>query len=329
MSVSVIIPILDAKEYLAEAVGSVRAQTYSDWELILVDDGSKDGGVELALEIAAQEPSRVRFLAFEDRRTRGASAARNLGLSNAQGEFIAFLDADDVWLPEKLSRQLSILHCHPAAAMTFGRVHYFSEGLAGQDERDQVFGPLREGVYPPPELAVEFLRNADVYPCPSATLLRKASLVELGGFEEAIRKVRTDLAVWVKMTTHFPVYADPTIVARYRQHHRSSVAVMFRDESLYRQNELAFSHWLLEYLDRLPPAIRKPLEPLACKRMFLLSLEDILRAGTRGRLAWRLAMIRRLWPYRAFRRQAQLLRYIAPSFLGGGGAGGEARRRRG
>ncbi|MGD0576060.1 MAG: glycosyltransferase family 2 protein [Anaerolineales bacterium] len=329
MSVSVIIPILDAKEYLADAVASVRAQTYSDWELILVDDGSEDGSVELALEIAAQEPSRVRFLAFEDRRTRGASAARNLGLSNAQGEFIAFLDADDVWLPEKLTRQLSVLDAHPAAAMTFGRVHYFSEGLAGGDERDQAFGPLREGVYTPPELGVEFLRDADIYPCPSATLLRRAPLLELGGFEETIHKVRTDLAVWVKVTTHFPVYADPTIVARYRQHHRSSVAVMFRDAGMYRQNELAFCRWLLGYLDPLPRAIREPLEPLACEHMFLLSLEDILNQGNRNALAWRLAMIRRLWSYRAFRREARMLRYLAPSFLGGWRARDISRRRDG
>lgn len=329
MSVSVIIPILNAKEYLAEAVASVRAQTYSDWELILVDDGSEDGSAALALEIAEQEPSRVRFLAFEDRRSRGASAARNLGLSKAQGEFIAFLDADDVWLPEKLARQLGILHGHPAAAMTFGRVRYFSEGLAGPDEREQTFGPLREGVYNPPELGVEFLRDANIYPCPSATLLRRAPLLELGGFEETIRKVRTDLAVWVKVTTHFSVYADPTIVARYRQNPRSSVAVMFSNEDRYRQNEIAFCHWLLTYLDQLPRASRRPLEPLACQHMFRVSQADIRNQGNRNALAWRLAMIRRLWSYRAFRREARMLRYLAPSFLGGWLARAESRRRDG
>lgn len=315
MLVSVVIPVLDAKEYLAEAVASVRAQTFADWELVLVDDGSRDGSAELAQEIASQDPTRIRFFTHGDHGTHGASASRNLGLSQARGEFLAFLDADDIWLPQKLGHQWQVLEMHPEAAMTFGRVRYFSGDPADGPGRDQVFDPLHEGVYSPPELGIEFLRNADVYPCPSATLLRRAPLHTLGGFEESIRKVRTDLAVWMKLTTHFPVHADPTIVALYRQHSRSSVAEMLRDEPRYRLNELAYWDWLLGYLDPLPAAIRRPLENLACDRMFLLTMEDVLRSGGRRPLGWRVAMVRRLWSYRAFRREARLLGKIGPSFL--------------
>jgi glycosyltransferase involved in cell wall biosynthesis len=320
MLVSIIVPILDAERYLAAAVASVRQQPVSDWELLLVDDGSKDRSLELARRLAEEEPVRIRCLEHEDHRTHGASATRNLGLQAAGGEFVAFLDADDVWLPGKLAHQLELLRSEPRVAMTFGRVRYFAEEGESVLERDQPFGPLHEGVYAPPDLAVEFLRNADIYPCPSAALARRLALLELGGFEQAMRQVRTDLALWMKITTHFLVYADPTIVARYRQHPGSSVAVMFRDGTRYRRNELAFYHWLLPYLDELPRAIREPLEPLACQRMFRLSQAELLSEGKRHALVWRAAILPRLWHYRAFRREARLLRYLLPSFLTGGAA---------
>lgn len=319
MSVSVIIPILNAKEFLAQAVASVRAQTCSDWELLLVDDGSTDGSVELAREMASQEPSRARYLTHATHGSRGPSATRNLGLSYAQGEFVAYLDADDLWPASKLDHQLAVLRSHPDAAMIFGRVHYFSEDPSGGIERDQTFGDLHEGIYNPPEIGVEFLRDGNLFPCPSATLVRRAPLLEVGGFEDSIRMAE-DLALWLKLAIHFPVYADPTIVALYRQHSRSAMAVMLRDEDQYRQNELAFCHWLLTYLDHLPDAVRRPLEPLACQRMFRVSLADHLSEGNRTVVGWRLGMIRRLWHYRAFRREGRWLRYLTPAFLSGGRA---------
>lgn len=101
--VSIITPVYNAAPWLRETLDTVRAQTLTDWEMILVDDGSTDGSVEI-LEKAAAEDTRFRLLRMP--RNGGPSEARNLALSAARGRFLAFLDADDLWLPEKLARSV-------------------------------------------------------------------------------------------------------------------------------------------------------------------------------------------------------------------------------
>src|SRR5438128_1933814 len=97
--VSVIIPAYDPGPYLEEALQSVIAQTYTDWEAIVVDDGSKQD-----LSFVAQMHPKIRYIRQDNA---GVSAARNRGIAESTGEFIALLDADDLWLPEKLARQVA------------------------------------------------------------------------------------------------------------------------------------------------------------------------------------------------------------------------------
>src|SRR5689334_21837766 len=118
--VSIIIPFLNAERFIEDAIESVRAQSYDAWELLLVDDGSTDSSTRLAQRYAQQHPQKVRYLQHDRHQNRGLSASRNLGISEARGEFIAFLDADDVWLPHKLARQRAILDSQPEAAMVYG-----------------------------------------------------------------------------------------------------------------------------------------------------------------------------------------------------------------
>src|SRR5688500_15389988 len=115
--VSVIIIFLDVERYLGEAIDSVLQQTYTDWELLLVDDGSKDGSSALARQYAAQRPSQIRYLDHPGHANLGMSASRNLGIEHARGEYVAFLDADDVYLPERLSKHMRVLDTHPEVAM--------------------------------------------------------------------------------------------------------------------------------------------------------------------------------------------------------------------
>lgn len=105
-AVSVVTPIWNAAGTLAAAVASVQAQTRGDWELLLIDDGSTDGGGALAARLAAGDP-RIRLLGGTARR--GAAAARNEGIRAARGRFVAFLDADDLWRPGKLARQIGYM----------------------------------------------------------------------------------------------------------------------------------------------------------------------------------------------------------------------------
>jgi len=111
--VSVVIIFLNERRFMEEAIQSVFEQTYNDWELILVDDGSNDRSSDIARGYASRYPERIRYLEHPEHENRGMSASRNLGLEHGRGEFVALLDADDVWLPHKLERQVEVLAQHP------------------------------------------------------------------------------------------------------------------------------------------------------------------------------------------------------------------------
>lgn len=104
--VSIVTPVFNASKSLKKTVTSVREQTFSDWELLLVDDYSQDNSSEIARDFAKQD-SRIKV--FQQTENKGAAAARNLAIENASGRYIAFLDSDDSWLPEKLERQLDYM----------------------------------------------------------------------------------------------------------------------------------------------------------------------------------------------------------------------------
>ncbi|MCZ4352446.1 glycosyltransferase family 2 protein [Roseovarius aestuarii] len=110
--VSVLMPVFNDIATLSASVASVRAQSYADWELLLIDDGSDDDTVVLATALAAEDP-RIRLLRMPA--NAGAAAARNMGLDHSRGRYIALLDADDIWHPEKLSRQLAFMDRRGAA----------------------------------------------------------------------------------------------------------------------------------------------------------------------------------------------------------------------
>lgn len=106
--VSIIVPVYNAEQYLSQTIAMVKKQTYTDWELLLVDDHSEDGSIRTIEKNLSQEPDeRIRLI--RQPKNMGAAAARNRGLKEARGRYIAFLDADDVWLEEKLEIQLRFM----------------------------------------------------------------------------------------------------------------------------------------------------------------------------------------------------------------------------
>lgn len=122
--VSVISIFYNASAYLAEALDSVLAQSFQDFELLLVDDGSTDMSSKIAKDYSARDPERIRYLQHPGNTNRGMSAARNLGLSEARGEFVAFIDADDRWAAEKLGEQVDLLDRMPEVDAVCGTVRY-------------------------------------------------------------------------------------------------------------------------------------------------------------------------------------------------------------
>ena len=114
-SISVVIPCFRQARFLGDCIGSLQAQTYPDWEAIIVDDGSLDDTSNVAQQLVAAD-SRVRFV---QQSNAGPSAARNLGLSLARGDWIQFLDGDDVLLPAKFEKQISVLRSAPALSLSY------------------------------------------------------------------------------------------------------------------------------------------------------------------------------------------------------------------
>lgn len=225
--VSVITPYLDAAPYLAEAIASVRAQTCPDWELVLVDDGSSDGSTEIASE-AARQDGRIRLLRRPPGSRGGAAAARNLALRSVRGEYIAFLDADDVFTPDKLHTQLDLMARYPDAMMVYGPTLWWHP----VDERrnwTERMGALAGQLHPPPALLtrVVLMVRAPV-PCICAVLVRRRAIELVDGFDERFR-LYEDQTLWVKIMLRFPVLVSGHVTARYRQHPGSVSAASERD----------------------------------------------------------------------------------------------------
>jgi glycosyltransferase involved in cell wall biosynthesis/SAM-dependent methyltransferase len=248
--VSVITIFHNEERFLAEAIESVLAQTYPRWELLLCDDGSSDGSAAIAREYAERHPDRIRCLQHPGNANRGMSATRNLGLAHARGEFVSFLDGDDVWVPEKLTRQVHLLRMQPMAAAVYGRLHVWYAWTRHRPDlaRDYVqpLGGPPETLVPPPELLVRFLRD-DVY-TPSGLLFRRAVLEDVGGYEERFRGMHEDGVIMAKICLRWPLYASGEVWYKYRQHPDSCcnrAIAAGRDGAAL----IAYLEWLEGYLE--------------------------------------------------------------------------------
>lgn len=250
--VSVVLIFLNAERFLAEAIRSVIAQTYPRWELLLVDDGSSDDSSAIARRYAGRDPDRIRYLEHPGHRNLGMSASRNLGLQHANGKYVAPLDSDDVWLPEKLERQVALLEAHPHAALLFGApLYWFGWTDRPEDrERDYVIDlKLPDGrIYDPPSLLLPFLRRTAPPPCPSDVLLRRDATLSVGGSEPRFTGVYEDTALFAKLLLRYPAYVSGETWHRYRQHEDSCYAIA-KATGTREVARHAFLKWLREYLN--------------------------------------------------------------------------------
>ncbi|MBD2200062.1 MULTISPECIES: glycosyltransferase family 2 protein [Calothrix] len=119
--ISVIVPVYQVEAYIADTISSVLAQTYSDFELLLIDDGSPDKSIDICRQFT---DSRIKIISQQNR---GLAGARNTGIRHAQGEYLAFLDSDDLWTPEKLEKHLIHLENSPSVGVSFSRSAFINE----------------------------------------------------------------------------------------------------------------------------------------------------------------------------------------------------------
>jgi glycosyltransferase involved in cell wall biosynthesis len=219
--VSVIIIFLDAAGYLAEAVESVFSQTMDDWELILVDDGSSDDSTDLARTYASASP-RVRYVDHPSHANLGMSASRNLGLKNARGSYVAFLDADDVYLPERLERHVEILDRMDEVVMVQSDlVHWYSwepEERRVDDDYVRPFLGAGDHILKAPDGLIV----ATAVPLYSAGIcnitVRREIALRVGGFEAQFRSMYEDQVFLAKIYLEYAVYVMQAYLARYRRH---------------------------------------------------------------------------------------------------------------
>jgi glycosyltransferase involved in cell wall biosynthesis len=129
--VSVVIPVYNGERYVAEAIESVLAQGHRPLEVIVVDDGSTDHTAEVVKLFAPE-------VRYDFQPNSGAAAARNRGVGLAQGDFLAFLDADDLWMADKLTRQMAALDNHPELEAVFGHVEQFHSPELGEEIKERI-----------------------------------------------------------------------------------------------------------------------------------------------------------------------------------------------
>jgi hypothetical protein len=294
--VSVVIPLYNKAPHVGRALRSVSAQTFGDFEVIVVDDGSTDGG---AREVEAHADARVRLVTQENA---GPGAARNRGITEARGDLLAFLDADDEWLPAFLEEGVRALDsCGPGvASATFG---YFVHPPGESKEAMWRARGLREGVSrvapeTPPETVVQML----AYMSPCTTLARAESVRHWGGFYERDRCLYAeDAHLWLKVLLNEAVAFRLEPLARFHQ------------DASGLSNNLPGARPVepfLEHPEEIESACPAELRPLLGRVLAARALKTACVLGYWGRWREAGALARRFKVPGAWR-----LRYYAPSLV--------------
>jgi glycosyltransferase involved in cell wall biosynthesis len=226
IQVSIVIIFFNMEKFIEESIQSAIDQTYRHWELLLVDDGSTDRSSEIAQQYAAKYPDRIYYLEHEAHQNKGKSTSRNLGIDRASGKYICFLDADDIFLPLKLEKQLAIIAAHPEVAMVYGNTLYWYSWTnnpedASHDYLPELGIPLNIPIEPP-SLVRLLLGASGAIPCICSFIIRRDFVNLVGGFDETIQHLYEDQVFLAKIFLRFPVLVEDGCWEKYRQRRDSS-----------------------------------------------------------------------------------------------------------
>jgi glycosyltransferase involved in cell wall biosynthesis len=203
--VDIIIPSYNAAKFLPAAIESVLAQTFGDWRIVLVDDGSTDDTAEVVAGFAERLGERLKYIKKDNG---GLPAARNTAIANSSAEFLALLDADDVWLPDRLAESMKSFEGRPQVGLSYGLISRIDQnGVV----LDTFAGNARfaEGRIAP----YIYMRKVQL-PCPTMTF-RRACVDEVGVFDETMRATE-DRDLWVRIALRYEVAVVPKVIAYYR-----------------------------------------------------------------------------------------------------------------
>ena len=250
--VSVIIAFMNEEEFLEEAIKSVLAQKYNNYELLLIDDGSGTNTTTIAKNYTIAYPEKIFYFDHEGHQNKGVCVSRNLGVEKARGGLIALLDADDVWLPNKLSNQVNIFLNNPGIGMVAEASLYWSSWNR-EDIKDVAIalGAAPGKVYAPPALMfVLYPLKTGAAPCPSALMLTKSAIQKAGGFEESFVKkyqLYEDQAFLCKIYLQQKIFISSACNNLYRQREQSVVKWVNKGGH-YHKVRRYFLEWLEAYL---------------------------------------------------------------------------------
>ena len=259
-SVSVIIPTYNHRDYVVEALESVFAQTYIDYEVIVVNDGSPDDTAAVLRPYV--ESGRIKYI---EQNNQGQAAARNRGLAEAKGEFIAFLDDDDLWTADKLSKQVAVLMLDNTLVCVGGSATTKFNGQVLPDNR-----LLPKGI-----LMREDLYDGNPFNSPGQVLIRRSALDRIGGFDESL-KGTDDFELWFRLVAVGKILIQPAPVLIYRLHELNAS----RDKALMLRNTMLA---LDIHLAKEPLAMQRVLRKRAGRFLFHYGVGGLI-SQTRGDL---------------------------------------------
>ena len=262
--VTVLIPAYNAARTIERALASVWRQDYPEMQVIVIDDGSSDDTVARVEKMRGRGLRLIRLT-----QNRGVSAATNAGIGEAKGDYIAFLDADDEWLNDKLSKQLPIIESHP-------EMSFISCGVQFVDPQGRVLRSC--GIDLPPHSAREFWRALLVrtYIAKPAVVARRIKLLEVGGFDETLA-VGEDQDMWIKLALAGEVGFVTEILVRV---HESSDSLTKRYGA--REDEFGLP-MIRDHLSQLAPRLsRREIRQIMGERYGAMG-RNIYAHGTYGR----------------------------------------------
>lgn len=241
--VSVVIPVRNGKDFLQEALDSVLLQSFTDLELLLIDDGSTDDDYDRY----ALQDARIRVIHLSGT---GVSRARNVGMAQSRGDLIAFLDADDVWFPGKLQMQVQYFDSHPDVGVVFGRfIRWHPLPGGGFAQASSLMGNVRQLTCADPErsgwLYTRLLDGLLVGM--NTAVVRRTVYEAIGGFNEAMR-LGEDYDFWLRTSRVAEMHSLNGPVALYRIHGASAMHRLSPQNHLANLLKAASMRWGLDTL---------------------------------------------------------------------------------
>jgi glycosyltransferase involved in cell wall biosynthesis len=285
-SVSIIMPAFNAERFIEAAIETVLQQTFEKWELLIIDDGSQDRTPAIVSRFAGADPGRIVVLHHPERANRGVSVSRNTAIERARGEFVAFLDADDLWRPAKLAVQLAFMAAHPEMATTYTR-----SGILRNTQNDLFMPGVQEfgtSVHPGTQQAFLAIALGRAHYAFSSVMVKRDALLEVGCFDQNLRFQNEDRLLVAKLSALHPIALCPEVLCDYRAHVASYTAQTARRQMaplLFLDVQLRLLRWLRQRDRRdLVAALADHILPQEAMPTLLEAYAD----ATSHRLVWTL-----------------------------------------